>query len=129
MNTVSGERPLSTVLQDIVRNTQDIIRSEVRLAKTELTDEIAKAREATLFVAIGAVAGIFAVGFVLLGAVYALALVMAAWLAALIVAVSVGILAAAAFSAGLKRFKRVRAAPKTVASLKENVEWAKQQTK
>jgi uncharacterized membrane protein len=129
MNTVSAERPLSTVLQDIVRNTQDIIRSEVRLAKTELTDEIAKAREATLLVAIGAVAGFFAVGFVLLGAVYALALVMAAWLAALIVAVSVGILAAAAISAGLKRFKRVRAAPKTVASLKENVEWAKQQTK
>ena len=32
----SSERPISAVLQDILKNLQGIIRSEVRLAKTEL---------------------------------------------------------------------------------------------
>src|SRR5579863_7979619 len=109
MSTAPGDRPISLVLQDIFTNVQDIVRSEMRLAKRELTDEVAKAGAATLLVAGGALASIFAAGFVLLAAVYALASVTPFWLAALIVALCAGIIAAIALSAGLKRFRTVRA--------------------
>jgi uncharacterized membrane protein YqjE len=125
----AGDRSISVVLQDIVRNIQDIVRSEVRLAKTELREEVAKARSASVLVAIGVLAGTFSAFFLLLTAVYALTLFVPNWAAALIVATGIAIVAGVTLGTGLKRFKTVHAAPKTVASLKENVEWAKQQTK
>jgi hypothetical protein len=51
------------------------------------------------------------------------------WAAALIVAAAVGIAAAVTLGLGLKRFKTIQAAPKTAASLKENVRWARQLTR
>jgi len=124
------ERPLSSVLQDIVHNVQDIVRSEVRLAKTEVRDELAKTRSASVLAAAGVVFGLFCILFVLLTAFHALALAMPAWAAALCVAVVLGIVAGFTVMAGVKRFKTINAAaPKTVASMKENVEWAKRQVK
>jgi cytochrome c biogenesis protein CcdA len=126
----AAERPFSVVLQEIVRNVQDIVRSEVRLAKTEVREELTKTRSASLLMALGAASGFFSVLFVLLTVFYALSLVLPAWAAALCVAAGVGIAAWATIRAGLARFKTIHAvAPKTVASVKENVEWAKQQIK
>jgi uncharacterized membrane protein YqjE len=125
-----AERPISIVLQEIVRNVQDIVRSEVRLAKTEVRAELTKTLSASLLMAVGAASGIFSVLFVLLTILYALSLVMPAWAAALCVAAGIGIVAGITIRAGLTRFKTIQAtAPKTVASVKENVEWAKQQIK
>ena len=124
------ERSISSVLQDILGNFQEVVRSEVRLAKTEVREELAKTRSAGGLIAVGAVGALFSVLFMLLTAVYALSLVMAEWAAALCVAAAVGVLAVFAILAGVKRFKTINpTAPKTVASLKENVEWAKQQIK
>jgi uncharacterized membrane protein YqjE len=123
---MNAERPISTVLHDIAGNVQDIVRSELRLAKTELTDEMAKAGHAGMLVGAGALMLIFMALFVLLAIVYGLSLVMPAWAAAATVAVAVGLVAALCFAMGIKRFKTVRAAPKTVATLKENAEWTKQ---
>jgi drug/metabolite transporter (DMT)-like permease len=67
--------------------------------------------------------------FVLLAIVYALSLVVAAWAAALIVGVAVGVIAVLCLTVGLRRIRSTRAAPKTAATLKENVEWAKQLTR
>src|SRR3977135_666811 len=125
----SGDRSIAVVLQDIIRDVQDIVRSEVRLAKTELREEVTKARSASVLVGIGVLAGILTVFFLLLTAVYALSLIVPDWVAALIVAAGVAIVAGGTRGTGLKQFKTVHTAPKTVASLKENVEWAKQQTK
>lgn len=123
------ERSISVVLQDIVRDIQEIVRSEVRLAKTELHEELTKTRSAILLIALGAASGVFSVLFALLTIVYALSTVIPAWLAALCVAVGIGVVAAATTIAGLRLFKTISAAPKTVANMKENIEWAKQQIK
>jgi uncharacterized membrane protein YqjE len=125
----SAERPVSAVLNDIVVNVQDIVRSEVRLAKTELTEELGKARSAGIMLGLGALLLAFSALFILLAIVYALSLIVPAWAAALIVAVGVGVIAALCVSAGVKRFKVMRGVPKTAASLKENAEWARQLTK
>ena len=125
----SSARPISAVLQDIVANVQDIVRAEMRLAKTEVSEEFAKARSAGVLLAVGTVTASFSALFILLAIVFALSLYMPAWAAALIVAAGIGIVAGLSIGFGVKRFKAVRAAPKTSASLKENVEWARQLTK
>lgn len=126
----TSDRSIAEVLQDILRNLQAIIRSEVRLAKTEVREEIGKAKSAGLLVGAGAVCGLFATFFLLLTIVYALATVLPYWAAALIVTLLLAMGAGIVLSAGLKQFKRVNPVPdKTVESMKENVEWAKQQTK
>ena len=125
----SGERTIFTVLQDIVDNVQDIVRAEFRLAKTELQEELAKAQSAGLLLGIGAVAAMFSVLFLLLASVYALSRVLPQWAAALIVAIAVAVVAGVTLAAGIRRSRTVEAAPKTAASLKENITWAKQATK
>jgi hypothetical protein len=67
--------------------------------------------------------------FVLLAIVYALSLVMAAWAAALVVGVGIGVVAALCVGLGMKKFKAIRGAPKTATTMKENLQWAKQLTK
>lgn len=122
-----AERPVSAVLNDIVGNLADIVRAELRLAKTEAKDELGKASAAGVMVALGAV--MFAVSgvFLLLAIVYALSLVMPAWAAALIVAAGEALMAALFLGAGIRKFRTARALPKTKESIEENVEWAKQQ--
>ena len=54
------DRSFADVLQDIVGNMQEIVRSEVRLAKAELSDEARKAKPAGLWMGIGAVFSVLA---------------------------------------------------------------------
>lgn len=125
-----ADRSVSEVLQDIVGNIQDIVRSEVRLAKTEISEEIAKAQSASLVLGVGALSGIFGAGFLLLAIVYGLSRVLPDWAAALMVAIALAIAAGVLLSRGVDRFKRVHPIPdQTIQSLKENVEWAKPHTK
>jgi uncharacterized membrane protein YqjE len=124
------DRSVSDVLQDIIRNIQDIVRSEVRLAKTEVREEVSKARDASVLIGVGALSGTFSAFFVLFSIVYALSRVVPDWAAALIVGVVLAIAAGILLSKGAARFKHVHPAPeKTIESLKENVEWAKQHAK
>jgi uncharacterized membrane protein YqjE len=122
-------RSIPEILQDVLTNIQDIVRAEVRLAKAELGEELSRARSGGVLLGVGAVAAIFSVLFVLLACVYGLSHVMPEWAAALIVAAAVGVGAAVAMGLGLKRLKTIQAAPKTAATLKENVRWARQLTK
>ena len=55
-----SDRSIASVLSDIVGNVQEIVRAEVRLAKTEVREEIGKARRGLMFVAAGATAAVLA---------------------------------------------------------------------
>jgi len=123
------ERPIFAVVQEIIRDIQDILRSEIRLAAREVREELIEAGSASVLVAAGALGALFMVLFALLTCVFALALVIPMWAAALCVAVAVGIAGVGMMSAGIRRFKSIRAAPKSVATMKENFVWAKQQIK
>ena len=124
------DRSFADVLQDIVGNVQEIVRSEVRLAKAEISEEARKAKPAGVWMGIGAVFGVGAVMVGLLAGVYALSTVMPNWAAALVVSLASGVLAALAARTGLTRLMRIDPIPdKTIRSLKENVQWSKQQLK
>src|SRR6188472_4187123 len=116
-------RTIPEILADVFTNIQEIVRAEVRLAKAELGDELSRARAGGLLIGVGALAAIFSAVFVLLACVYVLSRVMPDWAAALIVAAVAGVAGAVILGLGLKHFKTIQAAPKTAASLKENVRW------
>jgi len=123
-----AQRTVTDVLQDIVGNVQEIIRAEFRLAKVETREKARKASGPATMLGVGALIGIYGLGFVLLAVVYALSHVVVAWLAALIVGVVLAITAAILVSAGKKALKRISPVPeKTVQTVKENVQWSKDQ--
>lgn len=128
--TGENSRSIADVLQDIVENVQTIIRSEVRLAKTEITEEATKAGRAAGMMAGGVITALFTIWLLLLTIMFALATVIPIWSAALLLFVVMAIVTAVLLSAGKKRFKTVHAKPeKTIETVKENVEWVKSQTK
>lgn len=117
-------KPLSGLLRDVLTDLQEIVRSEVRLARAEVREEAGKAANAGKFAAIGAVFALYAGGFFLLAIVRLLDTQIATWLSALLVAVATGILGFALIAAGRKRLKDVKAKPeKTIDSVKENLQW------
>jgi uncharacterized membrane protein YqjE len=126
----AGGGSIADLLQGIVGNVQGIIRSEVRLAKAEVREEAMSAGKAAGMLAVGAVLGAYAVGLLLLTVVYALNGPLPDWLAALIVFAVVAIAAAVLAKIGLDRIKQVSPKPEqTIDSIKEDVQWVKQQTR
>lgn len=126
----NDDRSVADVLQDIFGNLQEIIRSEVRLAKVEFKAEAGQTATAGKSLLAGAVLGLYAGGLLLLAMVYGLSLVLPPWGAALAVGAVVSVLAAILIGIGKARLRVVHPkAGKTIETLKENVQWLKDQTR
>ena len=122
------ERSVPEVLQDIIGNIQEIFRSELQLAKAEIQEEVAEASAHAATLGVGLVLAAYALGLLLLAVVYALATLVALWSAALLVGVVVAIIALLLINRGRKGLKHVNVkSERLIASLKENVQWAKRQ--
>ena len=125
-----GDRSVVDVLNDIFGNLQDIVRSEILLAKAEVGDELRGAKSSALGLGIALLAAALGALFLLLSGMYALSLVMPTWGAALCVAVGMAVFSAAAYLIAVRRLRtRRNAIPRTATSIEENVEWAKQSIK
>ena len=120
----------TTLFQNVIPNVQEIVRSEVHLAKVEIKEEAQEAAKAGVSLGIGLVVSVYSVGFILLCIVYALSLVLPSWLAALIVGVALGTTAFILVQTGWKKLRKVQPGPvKAIDSMKETAEWAKNQGK
>ena len=127
---MAADRSVADVLQDIFRNVQDILRSEIRLAKAEIRQEATQAATAALWMTIGVVGLLSAWMFMLWTAVYALATVLPIWAATLVIAVAMAGAGGIVIRTGLRRLTRIKPMPeRTIESLQENLEWMKQPTK
>ena len=125
---VQNGRSMGEILQSIIADVQEIVRSEFRLAKAEVQEETAKVARSGIPLIAGLLLGLYALGFMLLAAVHALSIVVAAWLAALIVGFVVGVVSLILINMGRNRLKGVKVVPeKTIGSMKENVQWARNQ--
>jgi MFS family permease len=79
---------------------------------------------------VGAAIGFYSLGFLIFTLVMGLATMVATWLAALIVGAVLGLIALVLITAASKRLKQVNKVPeRTIETLKENVQWAKNQIK
>lgn len=130
MATAQPQRKVSDVLQDIVGNIQQTIRLEVVLAKVEVKEKAQASSQPAAILATGTILGLYGLGFLLLVVVYGLSLVVAPWLAALIVGgvlVTTGGILVAKSRTALKQIDPVPT--KTVREVKENLQWAKDRIK
>lgn len=129
----TSERSIAEVLGDIAGNVREMVRAEIRLAKAEAGTQVTTAVRGAAFVAAGGGVALVALTFIALAGMYALATVVALWIAALIVAAVAAVVGGALIGAGIKQMKDVTLAlPRTVAavkSVKEDVQWAKPSTR
>jgi uncharacterized membrane protein YqjE len=137
MSTANGEsnelRQHSTgeLVKQLSEQTTTLVRKEIELAKAELSAKGKVAGEGAGMFGGAAVVGLLALGVLTAMIVALLDKAMDFWVAALIVAVVYGAIAAVLALAGRDRVKKgMPPAPEqTVETVKEDVQWAKSQAK
>jgi hypothetical protein len=125
------ERPIGELLKQLSEETTRLVHQELELAKAELAQKGKQAGlGAGLFGAAGAI-GLLAAAALTACFILALDAVMPAWLAALIVAVVYAAAAAVLALRGRERVKQVipPMPEQTIETVKEDVQWAKTQTR
>jgi uncharacterized membrane protein YqjE len=125
--SVDQDKSTAELLRQLSQQTGDLVRQEMELAKAELREKgKAAGLGAGMFGAAG-LAGLYAVGALTACAILALAIVLDAWLAALIVGAAYGALAGVLALTGKKKVEQ--ASPpvpeQAIESTKEDVEWTK----
>ncbi len=112
------QRALPELLQDIVGNFQEIIRSEFVLAKTEIGEKAQLASGPLAGLLTGIMLGLFGTAFLLWAAVFALSTVMSIWAASLLVGGALLLISLPVIASSKKKLKQINPAPsKTIRSL------------
>jgi uncharacterized membrane protein YqjE len=118
------ERSLTDLVAEIMRDLQRLVRDEVRLARTEISESIADVATGAAALGVAAVMAFLGVAFIGVAAFFALLLALPGWASGLLVAAGFFILAAIAFFVGRSQLKMSRLRPEqTIRSLEEDREW------
>jgi len=118
-----GARPFGTVVSELAGNIRAIVRGELRLAYAELTNNGIAVRRAAIWLAVGAILAFLGLGCLWMAAVFAIALVLPLWAAALVVgAISLSAAGVTAMVA-TKHAKGARGLPRTLATIEETTRW------
>ncbi len=127
---IDSDASIGELFGRLGEDVSQLITSQVELARRELKDEArAAVRVGGLFGA-GAIAAHLALLLVCFAAAWGLSEIVPEGVAFLIVAVVVGAVAATLMVVGRRRMEMAKdIAPQTVRSLKEDVEWTRQQMK
>jgi uncharacterized membrane protein YqjE len=126
----SQDRSVGELLSAVTSDVQTLFRQEVELAKTEVREEATKAGKAAGMFGGAGFAGYMTLLFLSLAAVLGLANVMDAGWSALIVTAVWAVVAAVLYQRGRTQMRTVSPKPdQTVATMKENAEWARHPTK
>jgi uncharacterized membrane protein YqjE len=125
------DHSIGALVKDLASETSTLVRQEIDLAKAEMTERGKRAGKGAGMLAAGAVVALLALGALTACVIAALDLVMATWLAALIVTVIYGVVAGVLAMTGRNQIRE--AAPpvpeQTIESVKEDVQWAKTRTR
>jgi hypothetical protein len=124
------ERSLGELFSELARDTSTLVSQEITLAKTEMSQKASRVGKDVGFLAAGgavAYAGLLAI---LAGVIVLLGQVIPMWLAALLVGLVVAGVGYFLVRRGLDALKREDIAPRqTIETLKEDQQWAKDQTR
>ena len=125
------ERPIGDLAKDLMSDVSLLVRQEIHLAKAEMREKGRVALPGVGMLGGATVVAMCAAGALTAFLVLVLAEAMDAWLAALIVGVVLGGVAAALVWAGKERVEEGgKPLPeKTIESVEEDVEWVKHQAK
>jgi len=122
------EATLGELFGEMTSDITTLFRKEIELAKLETREELSRVgRGAGMFAGAGLAAWL-ALLFLSLGLAWLLDQAMNTALAFAIVGVLWGVIGAVLALRGKREMKNVKPLPETVETLKEDVQWAKQQT-
>jgi uncharacterized membrane protein YbhN (UPF0104 family) len=122
----TGEAGVTTLVRGIVDDAQELFRQQIALFKSEFRENMRKAKEASLSLAIGVCVAFFGVMLLLFAIVHLLswALELPLWASFAIVGGLVLLIGLTLMYAGKKRFESFHALPEESAqALVENVQW------
>ncbi len=130
MDRQRDERSIGELFAELANETSTLVRQEIQLAKTEMTQKVTSAGKDVGMIGAGgalAYAGLLAlIAAVIIG----LGQIIPMWLSALIVGLIVAGIGYVLIQRGLSALKRIDPAPRqTIETLKEDTEWAKEQTR
>ncbi len=135
---VKEERSLGDLFSELATETSTLVRQEVALAQTELTQKATSVGKDIGFLVVGGAVGYTALFVILAAVVIGLTqlisslsgwqLITSAWVAAAIVGLVVGAVAYFLVISALTKLKNTELTPRqTVETLKEDAEWLKNQ--
>ena len=127
-----ADRPFVEVISSIFGNFEDIVRSEIRLAKTEVREEIERSTRGASWIAVACLSAFFALSFLLVAIFCGLLFVVPGWAAALILCVVLAAVCVTALQLRAHRIKSLAPRPFVAGASTVNEEylpWAKQATK
>jgi hypothetical protein len=123
-----NEQSLGDLFSELANETSTLVRQEIALAQTEMTQKAVKAGKDVGFVAAGGAVAYAALLAFMAGVIAILAYIMPVWLAAFIVAAIAGGVAYFMAMPALTELRKIDPAPRqTVATLKEDAKWLKKQ--
>jgi uncharacterized membrane protein YqjE len=124
------DRSIGELFGELANETGTLIRQEVALAKVELTEKASRVGRNIGELVVGGAIAYAALLALITALILLLSQVMPSWGAALVMAAVVGIIAVVFISKAVAALKRTDLTPRrTVETLKEDAQWAKQQTK
>lgn len=125
--TAADDRSTSEVVASLVTNLQGLVKTELELAKLELIGILRDKAVGIALVLAASVVGLFVLAFVGVTGANALMLVVAPWLAWLIVTGVYLLVAVILLLVAVRLLRRPVAPQRTKAELEATVTWAKEQ--
>jgi uncharacterized membrane protein len=123
------EPSLGELFADLTREISTLVRQEIRLATTEVSQKTSAVGRNVGYLAVGGAIAYAGLLVVIAAVVMVLAVFLPWWLAALIVGLAVAGIGYFLVQKGIESLKHLDLTPRaTIRTIKEDVEWAKHQT-
>jgi hypothetical protein len=126
--SVSDEPTLGDLFSSLTGDISTLIRQEVDLARTETTEKLTRATSSVISMVAGGMIAYTGLIALIIAVIVGLSNLMPLWLSALIVGIVVIAIGGIMIASGRSSLANMSVVPeKTVESMKENREWAKEQ--
>jgi uncharacterized membrane protein YqjE len=119
------EQSLGELFKEMTTELSGLLRQEVELVKVETREEVQRTAKAAASLGGGGVAALLCITFLSTALALLLDQALNTALSFVIVAVLWGVAAAVLVTTGRKKMRAVQPLPETTASIKEDMEWAK----
>jgi hypothetical protein len=122
------ERSIGELFGELATETSTLVRQEVKLATTEMSEKASFVAKKSAWVLVGALMGVVSLMTFAAAIVLLLGRVLPLWESAVIVAAAVAVLSYSVVRAGLTALRHMELRPtETIASMQENKRWVRKQ--
>ncbi len=123
-----GERSIGELFKELANETSALVRQEVKLATTEMTQKASFAARQSAFIAAGGLLATIALLSLIAAFILGLGTLIPLWVSALLVGAVIAVAAFIVINKGVTALKSMSPAPQqTILSLEENKAWVRQQ--